>query len=104
MSEPEDVLLEGAHAATTFVARLWRRNRAGPRRVELVDVRRRLELLVGAIYGELPPIVAADAPARPSFVGRLAQRIPRHMLDVRPLAGTDGTRLRLPRALDASTG
>jgi len=103
VSEPEEVLLEGAHAATTFVSRLWRRNRAGPRQLELVDVRRRLELLVGALHGNAPPIVVADAPARPSFVGRLALRIPRHLVDVRELAGTDGTRLRLPRALPAES-
>lgn len=103
MSEPEDVLLEGAHAATTYIARLWRRNRAGPRQVGLVDVRRRLELLVGALHADAPPIVVADPPARPSFVGRLARRIPRHLLDVRPLAGTDGSRIRLPRLLAAGT-
>jgi len=104
MSEPEDVLLEGAHAATTFITRLWRRNRTGPRELGLVDVRRRLELLIGALYGSTVPIVIADAPARPSFIARVARRIPRHLIDVRALSGTDGRRIRLPRALSAHHG
>jgi len=104
MSEPEDVLLEGAHAATTFVHRLWRRNRAGPRELRLVDVRRRLELLVGALYGSAAPIVVADPPARQSFIGRLVRRVPRHLIDLRALSGTDGQRIRLPRTLSSSRG
>lgn len=104
MSEPEDVLLEGAHAATTFISRLWRRNRAGPRELCLVDVRRRLELLIGALYGDSVPIVIADPPARPSLIGRLARRIPRQLVDLRTLAGTDGRRLRLPRTMPSDRG
>ena len=104
MSEPEDVLLEGAHAATTFITRLWRRNRVGPRELRLVDVRRRLELLMSALYGNTSPIVIADAPARPSYIARVARRIPRHLIDVRALSGTDGRRIRLPRTIDAHRG
>jgi nitric oxide reductase NorD protein len=101
MAEPEDVILEAAHAATGVVAGLWRRNRAGPPLLHLVDVRQRLELLAGAVYADPPPIVVAEPPARPSFIRRIAQRIPRHLLDTRPLPGTDGARIRLPRSLDA---
>jgi nitric oxide reductase NorD protein len=101
MAEPEDVILEAAHAATGFVAGLWRRNRAGPPLLHLADVRQRLELLAGAVYADLPPLVVAEPPARPSFIRRVAHRIPRHLLDVRPLPGTDGARIRLPRSLDA---
>ena len=49
MSEPEEVILDGAHAATTFAARLWRRHVPGPPRVELAEGRPRLELLLGAL-------------------------------------------------------
>ncbi|HEX3160711.1 MAG TPA: VWA domain-containing protein [Gemmatimonadaceae bacterium] len=101
MSEPEDVILEGAYAATTFVTRLWRRHVPGPPRVELAEVRPRLELFVGAIFGDVPSIVPAEPPALPSFVGRLMRRIPRHLLDSRAHASTDGVRIRLPRALHA---
>ncbi|HEY0971879.1 MAG TPA: hypothetical protein VGE02_12995, partial [Gemmatimonadales bacterium] len=104
MSEPEDVLLEGAHAATTFVSRLWRRHVPGPPRVQLGDVRQRLEVLLGAIFGEPPQIVPAEPAARPSFAGRIARRIPRHMIDEREHASTDGERIRLPRAIEARDG
>lgn len=104
MSEPEDVLLEGAHAATTFITRFWRRNRVGPREIGLVDVRRRLDLLISALYGNTLPIVIADAPARPTFIARVARRIPRHLIDERALSGTDGRRIRLPRAIGAHNG
>src|SRR5690606_23355498 len=104
MSEPEDVILEGAHAATTFVARLWRRHRPGPPRVELADVRPRLELLVGAIFGGVPAIVPAEPPALPSLAGRIARRIPRHLIDGRAHASTDGARIRLPREIEGGGG
>lgn len=100
MSEPEDVILEGAHAATTFAAALWRRHRRGPSRVELAAIRPRLELLVGAIFGEVPTIVPADPAPLPSFAGRIARRIPRHMIDGRAHASTDGVRIRLPREVE----
>jgi nitric oxide reductase NorD protein len=104
MSEPEDVLLEGAHLATGFVAALWSRRRAEPERVALAEVRPRLELLVAALYGESPPITVAEPPARPTLFGRWARGIPRHLVELRPLASTDGTRLRLPRSLEAAEG
>ncbi len=99
MAEPEEVIIEGAHAATEFAARLWRRHRPGPPRIELAEVRPRLELLVAAIFGDSPQIVSAEPAALPSFVGRLARRIPRHLLDERAHASTDGARIRLPRSL-----
>src|SRR5690606_26268818 len=68
------------------------------------DVRRRLELWVGALGIGNARIVIANPPARPSFVGRLAMRIPRHLVDLRALAGTDGVHIRLPRALPAPAG
>ncbi len=104
MSEPEDVLLEGAHAATTFVSRLWRRHVPGPPRVQLGGVRHRLEVLLGALFGEAPSIVPAEPAARPSFAGRIARRIPRHMIDEREHPSTDGGRIRLPRAIEARAG
>ena len=104
MAEPEDVILEGAHSATTFIAGVWRRRRPGPARVELAEVRPRLELLIGALFRDAPPIIPAEPPALPSFVGRLARRIPRHLLDGREQASTDGARIRLPRALLVAPG
>ena len=44
MSEPEEVILDGAHAATEFVSGLWRRHAAHAPGLGLSDTRRRLEL------------------------------------------------------------
>src|SRR5678816_3431249 len=77
MSEPEEVVLDGAHAATTFVAGLWRRHAVATPELGLGETRRRLELLVLAYGGQALPIVAAEAAARPTLFGRIARRIPK---------------------------
>lgn len=103
MSEPEDVILDGAHHATLFAQRLWRRRTAGrePETLRLVEVKGRVELFVGAAFG-LPLILGpAEAPAAPNFFLRLGRRIPRHLVERRFLASTDGVRLRLPPELPA---
>ena len=73
MSEPEEVLLDGAHIATEYVARLWRRHTKGAPVAGLADTRRRLETLLAALYSSPLPIVPAEAPARPTLFGRLAR-------------------------------
>ena len=105
MSEPEDVLLDGAHHATLFVQRLWRR-RAGdmePELLRLIDVRGRLELFVRAAFGVPLAVGVAEPPPLPSWFSRLGRRIPAHLIERRTLASTDGTRLRLPRSLPTDT-
>ena len=106
MSEPEEVILDGAHHATTAVAALWRR-RSGAERPELLhlaDVRARLELFTGAVFDDAPPIGVAEPPAVPNWFGRVALRQPRHLIGRKAVATTDGTRVRLPASLDASGG
>ena len=104
MSEPEEVILDGAHAATEFASGLWRRHAAGAPVLGLSGTRRRLELLVIAYRGQSLPIVAAQAPARPTFFGRIARRTPKHLVDLRVLPSTDGARIRLPPHLAAEHG
>jgi nitric oxide reductase NorD protein len=104
MSEPEEVVLDGAHAATEFIAGLWRRNAAAAPVLGLGETRRRLELLVLAYGGQALPIVTAEAPARPTLFGRIARRIPKHLVDLRALPSTDGARIRLPPRLHAAHG
>ncbi|MEP0546919.1 MAG: VWA domain-containing protein [Rhodothermales bacterium] len=101
MSEPEDVLLDGAHHATLFAQRLWRRHAgvAEPETLRLVEVRGRLELFVRAAFGHELTVAVAEPPALPSWFSRLGRRIPRHLVERRTLASTDGERLRLPRTL-----
>ena len=69
MAEPEELLLDGAHHATQFVRRLWRRGAEGadPAVLQLVDVRARLELFVRAAFGLSMTIRAAEPPAVPSW-------------------------------------
>ena len=99
MSEPEEVILDGAHFATEYAARLWRRHTKGESVAGLADSRRRLETLLAALYPSPLPIVSAESPARPTLFGRLARRTPRHLVDLRPLSSTDGLRIRLPPLL-----
>ena len=103
MSEPEDVLLDGAHHATLFVQRLWRRHLGTEPQAELrlVDVRGRLELFVRAAFGEDLTIGVAEPPPPLSLFARLGRRIPKHLVDRRSLPSTDGVSVRLPRSLPA---
>lgn len=100
MSEPEEVILDGAHIATEYVARLWRRHTNGAPVAGLADSRRRLETLLAALYASPLPLVPAESPARPTLFGRIARRTPRHLVDLRALPSTDGVRIRLPPLLD----
>ena len=104
MSEPEEVILDGAHAATEFVSGLWRRHAADAPVLGLSGTRRRLELLIVAYRGQALPVVPAQAPSRPTLFGRMARRTPRHLVDLRALPSTDGARIRLPPHLDAAHG
>lgn len=101
MSEPEDVILEGAHFATTFIGDLWRRHMPQQPVPGLTDVQQRLELFVGALFGEALPIAVAEPPDVPTWLARLARPIPRHLDDRRAQASTDGARIRLPKTLAA---
>lgn len=106
MSEPEDVILDGAHHATLFVQGLWRRRSttAEPETLRLADVRSRLELLVRAAFGVPLTIGVAEPPGVPTLFARLGRRIPRHLVERRTLHSTDGETLRLPRSLPADPG
>src|SRR5690554_303534 len=106
MAEPEDVLLDGAHHATLFAQRLWRRHagRPEPATVRLVDIRARLELFVRAAFGVPLVVGVAEPPPLPSWFARLGRRLPRHLVERRTLASTDGARLRLPRVLPDERG
>lgn len=101
MAEPEDVILDSAYHATLAVRRLWGRNSKERAEDELAlsIVRGRLEFFVGAVFGQELGIIPADAPISPNLFARLGKRIPRHLIERRYLASTDGIRLRLPPSL-----
>ncbi|HET9985605.1 MAG TPA: hypothetical protein VFQ38_18530 [Longimicrobiales bacterium] len=101
MAEPEDVLLEGAHFAATRIRELWARRAGAGDRPGLPDLRRRLELLVAAIFPGVPEIAVAEPPAPLTLLARLAGRTPAHLRPGVAFASTDGERIRLPKALAA---
>jgi len=106
MSEPEEVILDGAHHTATAIAALWRRHGGSSPRAEvrLADVRARLELFTGALFEDALPIGVAEPPAIPNLFARVAWRLPGHLVRREPIASTDGRQVRLPRQLDASQG
>ena len=68
--------------------------------VRLDDVRRRLELLVTAVYGRPIPIAAAEPPkgSRETLWERIVG--PRHVRSSGLLPSTDGERIQLPRQIE----
>lgn len=103
MAEPEELIIEGAYAATRVARAVWRRC-APPARASglpLSDVRARLELFVTALF-QTDVVIAPMEPAAPvTWLARLAGvRSDDRMRDAR-LAGTDGSRVFLPPVLPA---
>jgi nitric oxide reductase NorD protein len=72
--------------------------------VELEQLRRRLELLVAAYYGRAIPIEAADSARHVGWIRRYVLRAHGERAASDALPSTDGARILLPRALDASRG
>jgi nitric oxide reductase NorD protein len=70
--------------------------------VRLEDVRRRLELLVAALYGRAIPIASVEAPRR-SALTALLRPVPAHLRGADALASTDGERILLPETLPDTT-
>jgi nitric oxide reductase NorD protein len=97
------VLMRAKRAASRLVDRLpappWRREHPV---VALESVRRRLELLLAAMYGRAIPI-ASPATHRESW-WRRAARAASPFQQVAPLPASDGESLRLPPSMDASGG
>ncbi|MEP6592197.1 MAG: hypothetical protein ABJC51_00805, partial [Acidobacteriota bacterium] len=96
MAEPEDLILDAAHAAARLAGATWRRHVApSPLQVvRLADVRTRLELVVHALFRAPYAVSAADPPAPVSWLARLARTQPARGVEARP--GTDGSRIYLP--------
>ena len=100
MSEPEDLILEGAHFATRVARDVWRRHAAASTAagVPLAAVRGRLELFVAALFAT-PIAIAPVEPAAPAtWLSKLARR-PGRVPDADPFCGTDGVRVFLPPML-----
>ncbi|HEX7043942.1 MAG TPA: VWA domain-containing protein [Burkholderiales bacterium] len=102
MAEAEDVITDVARYATIYARDLWRRHRPppAPRVVALLDVSRRLDVLISAVFGRSFPLRAAQPPAPPTFLSKVFRRGegPRSR---RALPATDGASIWLPKTLDA---
>ena len=103
MSEPEELILEGAHFATRHARALWRRHVRAPASsgVPLPSIRTRLELFVSALFGTPIPICAIEPHAPATWLSRLASGRPRARRDS-ALCATDGQRVYLPGVLDVN--
>jgi nitric oxide reductase NorD protein len=104
--EPEGLLIDGARRATVAARELWWRARPTQARGELplAHVKRRLELVVGALYGDTPAILPSDPPPRPTWLARLLGRAPGHLSPRTAQASTNGASVWLPRALETGGG
>lgn len=104
MGEPEEVILEAAHFATVTARALWASQRGPDGRLRLVDVHRRLELLVATLFPDAPAIGVAEPPPPVTFLARLASPLSSRARPTVPLASTDGSRLRLPAVMEGPPG
>src|SRR6266536_6725667 len=101
MAEAEDVILQAAEHVTTVARAVWRRHRPPeePHGAALMDISRRLSLLIQASCGRGWALTPSDPPPKPYWLAeRLRQRPPweraRHAE-----AFTDGVQIFLPRYL-----
>jgi nitric oxide reductase NorD protein len=104
--EPEGLLVDGAWRAAVAARELWWRARPPQARGELplARVKRRLELVVGALYGDTPAILPSDPVPRPTWLARVLGRAPGHLSPRTAQASTDGASVWLPRALETVDG
>jgi nitric oxide reductase NorD protein len=100
VAEPEELLIEGARRATVAARQLWRRARPpeARRELSLAHVRRRLEMVVVAVCGDIGPIVPADPPPAPTWLARVFGAADDRSRRVAS-ASTDGVSMWLPRVL-----
>jgi nitric oxide reductase NorD protein len=89
-----------------ILAKLLGRKPAAPPEptARLDDVRRRLELLLAAMYGHAIPVAAAEPPSDPGWLGSLFAAVPKHMRGAPAAASTDGERILLPPELPLGEG
>ena len=101
MSEPEELILEGAHFATRVARQAWRRYGmpAADRTIPLATVRSRLEMFLTALVRAPMSVVPIEPPAPASWLARLARGPSRRRPGALPRSGTDGRQVCLPAAL-----
>jgi nitric oxide reductase NorD protein len=100
MAEAEDVIVDAARHATSFLQAQWRKRSPGPARcASLADHVQRLELLVAAAFGAPLKIRPAQPPAPRTFLRKLFDRsVPAK----EALPATDGESIWLPETLEGA--
>jgi len=110
MAEAEDVLQDVARHATIYARSLWLRHRGPdnkPRPVVLAQVAERLDLLVGAVFGQGYALRIAQPPAPPTMLVRLFRRHDAHQSVgarggvIGGVPATDGHAIWLPNEVGA---
>ena len=101
MAEPESVIAEAALHATRLVRTLWGAGQtAATPGAALPDIRRRLELFIGAVFPAVSDIGTAEPAAPPSLLARLARRGTAHLHTSQALPSANGQRVMLPAGID----
>jgi nitric oxide reductase NorD protein len=102
MAEAEDVILHAAEQVTTVAGALWRRHLPAESRpgTSLMDVSRRLDLLIQACLGRTWPLIPTDPDAAPTWLAARLRRLPPWARDGGAQAFTDGVQIFLPRHLE----
>jgi nitric oxide reductase NorD protein len=102
VAEAEGLVIEGARRAAVAARQLWRRAVPAPARPEvpLAHVKRRLELVLTALFDAAPALVPADPPPAPTWLACVLGRAPRGRAAAGALAATDGVAVWLPRACE----
>ncbi len=102
MAEPESVIAEGVLHATRLLRRLWATGRSPgseQQATALPEMRRRLELFIGAVFPTVADIGTADPAAPPSLLERLARRGTSHLHASQAFPSVSGQRVLLPGTL-----
>ena len=104
MAEAEDLITDAARHATVFMQDLWRRHAEVPGAAQplaFLDVARRLDLLVAAVFGASYPLRVAQDPAPATLLVKLFERHDRPRT-VQAIPATDGTEIWLPARIDGA--
>jgi hypothetical protein len=102
VAEAEDVILHAAEQVTTVARALWRRHLPAETRpgTVLVEVSRRLNVLIQACLGRTWPLIPTDPDAAPTWLTARLRRLPPWVRDRRAHAFSDGVQIFLPRHLE----
>lgn len=98
MAEAEDVITDAAYHASAYIQALWRRHHPVPasdQTISLLDLTRRLDLLITAALGTSYRIRAAQAPSPTTWLARLSQPHAKPRV-LTAIPATDGQSIWLP--------